>query len=162
MQKWILKNKDAIIKIIITVIATVIAGIILDLLKIISKSFIDNKNQMFVYFEDIFNLSISIRIYHILIIIIIWFFVSFVYRKIKDKIKKLKIIEAKYYTNLHSLDITRELNESVEKDKLKIVLSNNIAGDPHKGFTKRGLIKYRLNGKIDEKTYKEGEVINIE
>jgi len=99
--------------------------------------------------------------YLIILFIVLWIIFSEIYRKIKISHQGLKIINAKYYSNLYSVDITPELNDAIENNKLKIVLSNNIAGDPHKGERKNGKIKYKFDGKEDEKEYPEGEVIEL-
>jgi len=73
----------------------------------------------------------------------------------------IRIAEAKYYTDKKSIDITNELNNSIIKGRLKIVLSNNIAGDPDFGTQKKGKVKYIYGDKDYEKIYTEGDVIDI-
>jgi len=158
MKKWFLKNKNEILK---AVIVAIIAGIIFKLVEIIPNSIISHKNIVINYLSKILEFSITIRIYHVVSFIILWIIVSWLYRKIKNRNKKLKIIEAKYFTDSHSLNITNNLNDAIENNELKIVLSNNIAGDPHKGIIKKGKIKYKFNGQKAEKEYKEGDLIEL-
>jgi len=83
-------------------------------------------------------------------------------RKIKVSRQKLKIMSAKYYSDdSHSMDITSELNNAIQDNQLKIVLSNNIAGDPHHGIIKKGKIKYKIDRQEKEKEYKERELIEL-
>lgn len=80
----------------------------------------------------------------------------FIFRK-----RKLRIIDAWYGTGINRVNITRELNNSIFNNKLKIVLSNNIAGDPSFGVEKEGFIKYVFNKTEFEKKYKENETIDL-
>jgi hypothetical protein len=80
----------------------------------------------------------------------------FIFRK-----RKLRIIDAWYGTGINRINITRELNNSIFDNKLKIVLSNNIAGDPLFGKEKEGLVKYVFNKQEFEKKYKENEIIDL-
>ncbi len=73
----------------------------------------------------------------------------------------LRIIDAWYGKNDQKINITRELNNSIVGDKLKIVLSNNIAGDPVFGIEKEGVVNYIHNKNRLEKKYKENEVIDL-
>lgn len=155
MKKFIFKYKDKVTEVVIT-------GIILKfILEIIPNIIFDNKNFIFIYLMKILKFPILIKIYHIVLFAVLWFFISWIYRKIKGSMNKLIIVEAKYYTSTQSLDITKELNELIENDRLKIVLSNNIAGDPHRHVVKNGLIRYRINGNIYKKSYREGDIIDI-
>lgn len=158
MKKWLIKYKDQIlIGVISSIIAVIIIGCVTSLLGLIS----DKKNNIVNFLVNILKFSFIIKVYYVLIIGIIWSLVSVTFRFFKYKKQKLKIIEAKYYTDENSIDITRELNESIEDDELKIVLSNNIAGDPHHGTQKKGLVKYKINGFEDTKEYEEGNMIDI-
>jgi hypothetical protein len=155
MNKWFIKNKDGILK-------TIIAGVILKfVLEVLPKTISDHKNALVNYFGKILGFSFSIKVYYIILFIIFWLIVSWGYRKIINMNKKLKIIEAKYFTDLYSLDITSNLNDAVEDNRLKIVLSNNIAGDPHKGIIKKGKIIYKYKGNKNEKEYTEGGIIDL-
>jgi hypothetical protein len=69
--------------------------------------------------------------------------------------KKLEIIEAVYRTHKHSMDVTHKLNQRISNNTLDIVASNAIAGDPHPGFVKDLVIKYKVNGKEHTRTFPE-------
>jgi hypothetical protein len=78
-----------------------------------------------------------------------------------SRVDNLKIIKATYGSGETFLDITDQLNKLVNKGKLKIVLNNDIAGDPTPGSVKVGKIKYELNGKIFEKDYTENDTVEL-
>jgi hypothetical protein len=77
------------------------------------------------------------------------------------KDQKLKIIAATYGTDKNFFDITKALNESIKDNKLKLTLSNSIAGDPHLGFKKKGEVKYMYDGNEFKKNYIENDVIEL-
>ncbi len=74
---------------------------------------------------------------------------------------ELKILVARYGMDSTFLDITDKLNQAIINNKLKIVLSNNIAGDPIPGKVKKGTLEYRLGNKKITKEYIEGNVIDL-
>ena len=158
MKKWFLKYKDDILKAIIT---SVVFFCFQKITEAVFNYFLNHKEPIFYYLNVVLSFSFVIRIYQILLFIFIWFFISGVYREIKNRNLKLKIIEAKYFTEIHSVDITNELNDAIENNKLKIVLSNNIAGDPHKGVVKKATIKYRFNGQENQKEFQEESLIQL-
>jgi len=154
MKKWFVKNKDAIL---INFIAGVFVAITVQLFYL----FNNYHNDVFNCFQKVSNIYIKIPLYAIFLFICLIILLPKIYNTIKLRNKKLKIISANYYTDLHSIDITNELNNAIEDNKLKIVLSNNIAGDPHKGVVKKGKIKYTFNGQESEKDYQEGDLIEL-
>jgi len=164
MRKWVLKNKDDII---ITVISGIIVFFVNKILSFVFNLFSQNQNSIVAFFRKIFQFSVEIPTLKIPLFFIILFFVLLVivsklYNFIKLRGRKLKIIEAIYYTDdAHSIDITNELNKAIENDKLKIILSNQIAGDPHYGVVKKGRIKYKINGREEEKEYNEGDIVEL-
>jgi len=156
MKKWFIKNRDAIF---VGSIAGFIAGI---LLFIVNQLFYLLNSYQNSFLNFLYKLSkISIPLYAIVVFILLTILISKLYNIIKIKNKKLKIISATYYTELKSIDITDELNDAIENNKLKIILSNNIAGDPHKGAVKKGKIKYIFNGEEDQKEYQEDDLIKL-
>lgn len=163
LKKWFVKNKDKIrVGIVVYLGGNIIINIIYELIKIIPKSFADHKSVIINYLINVLDYSVAIKIYQIILYIILWIMLSRIRKKNTDRNKKLKIIEAKYYTDdLHSLDITGELDDAIENDKLKIVLSNNIAGDPEKGKRKRGMIKYSFDGQGSKVEIEENDLIDI-
>ena len=74
---------------------------------------------------------------------------------------ELRILVARYGLDSVFFDITDKLNQAVIDNKLKIVLSNNIAGDPVPGKVKQGTVEYRLGNKKITKEYIEGNVIDL-
>lgn len=158
MKKWFLKNYDSILK---TIVAGVALNAVTRFMEILPKSVIEHKGILFHYLDKFFNFPITLKLYHIILFTIIWLVISGMYSKLKHRNQRLRILAAKYFTETRSVDIKNELNNSIEHDHLKIVLSNNIAGDPHPGVVKRGSIKYKMNGKVYKGEYGEGEVIQI-
>ena len=110
---------------------------------------------------DILKIKISISVFSLLISIIIILTGYKIYKFIQLRKNKLKIVKANYGSDSKKIEITDELNNAVEDDKLKIVLSNNIAGDPHRGVKKKGEIKYKFNNEIKEKKCNESDLIEL-
>lgn len=73
----------------------------------------------------------------------------------------LEILKATYGLESTVVDITERLKGEVIDNKLKIVLSNKIAGDPVPGKIKRGIIEYKIGRRKASKEYIEGDVIDI-
>jgi hypothetical protein len=73
----------------------------------------------------------------------------------------LEIIKAVYGSNRKSIDITFQLSELIENDKLKFTVNNTIAGDPDIGVVKILKIKYSVNGVVYDKEFKEDQEVNI-
>lgn len=74
---------------------------------------------------------------------------------------RLTIVKATYGKNNKFVDITTQLNSQIDKNKLDIILSNEIAGDPIERVPKIGKIKYKYDGKIYTKEYVEMERIRL-
>ena len=103
----------------------------------------------------------KIPVYSLLLgFVIVWLFFA-IYGKIKISGNKLKIMKAIYGNDEHFIDITKELNDKVDNNKLKEILSNSIAGDPIKGTAKKGIIEYKYNGQSRKQEYKEGNTIEL-
>ncbi len=156
MKKWFLKNKDFLIS---TIIAGVVVFLICELLKLVGSS----RNEILNFLINLLKTTIKIKlpIFGLLLFFVLIVFVYRVYNIIKIKNRGLKILEAQYGTTKRSIDITWELNNAVKDDKLKIVLSNNIAGDPHPGKRKKGKVKYKLDGRVYKKDYNEDDLIEL-
>ena len=77
------------------------------------------------------------------------------------RIPVIKVLEAKYYTENKSLDVTDKINQMVRNCKRKITASNKIAGDPEKRVRKKLTIHYGIDGKIAKKTCNERETISL-
>lgn len=155
MKKWFLKNKDQII---ILVGTSLFVLFVYKFCEIIFRSISGNFSS---YLLKLINIRISIPIFYIILFIIIIIIIYKIYNYIKFKNRKLKIIKATYGTPGNVVDITNELNNAIMDNKLKIVLSNNIAGDPHVGVIKDGLIIYTYEGKESKKEYKENNTIEL-
>ena len=157
MQKFWIKNKDKLWTLPVLAILSWIFNKLLDFL---------HSNLITIDVHGFISAVVNFLNYKISILSIISGFlgVIFVYKifeRIKTSKRKLRIIKAVYGRDLVWLDITNELNRAVENDKLIIVLSNNIAGDPLVGVQKIGVIKYQYDGKIEEETFIEGVTINL-
>lgn len=106
-------------------------------------------------------LALEIPIYSLLIALSVIWIVFKIYLFVRVRRNKLQILTAIYGKNSRIVEITNQLNNLVENDKLKVVLSNALAGDPLYGKPKMGKVKYQYNGKISEKEYIEGETIEL-
>lgn len=83
------------------------------------------------------------------------------YRNFRIKSRSFKILSATYGSGNTFIDITNQLNDAVEDNKLKIVMSNNIAGDPTPGIRKKGKIRYEYANKESEIEYAESDTIDL-
>jgi len=156
MNKWLLKNKDQIL---ISVIASVGAGIILKLIDILPKSAVENKNIVSENLNKIFNFPI--KTYYIIIFAFLWFVISWIYGKVRIRFSRLKILEAKYGKNQNYIDISRELSDLIEDNKLKVVIGNSIAGDPLVGVNKEAVVTYKIDKKSGSVIVPEYEVLKL-
>lgn len=156
MNKWISKHRNTLIGIISFILLDKIIGKIIEIL---FDSFRFSKSLDFIIKALEFEISISIFSLSLSLLII---FISFkLYRKFIINRRNLKILDAEYGIQDKFINITNELNNAVENNRLKLVLSNNIAGDPYVGKNKIGKIKYKFNGNKFEKEYKESEIIEL-
>jgi len=81
------------------------------------------------------------------------------------KIKKLKVIEARYYSEKNHnnfIDVTEEIKNMVFKGQRSFFANNDIAGDPQKGARKKLTVTYRLDGNERTKTVNEGSTISLD
>tara|TARA_R100000700_G_scaffold41196_1_gene60427 strand:+ start:1586 stop:2494 length:909 start_codon:yes stop_codon:yes gene_type:complete len=74
----------------------------------------------------------------------------------------LKIISAEYGVGSQVIDVTSIVASRVEGDKLLTPVTNeSFSNDPAPNKTKRLKLKYELDGKVIDKTYSEGVVVEI-
>ena len=74
----------------------------------------------------------------------------------------LEIVEAVYGSSNHNIDVTAILRSMVDAGKLRIIVSNSLAGDPHYGVVKTLRIRYRLDDETEKTIVKtEGELLEI-
>jgi len=135
----------------------ILLGIILE--PVLSKIWVDSKNYITDFIKDV--VTISIPVYILVLFFVAYFLLHWGYSFAKVKRSGLQIIKAKYKTDQSSFDITRELNDAILDNKLRIILSNNIAGDPHYGVRKKGEVEYKYNGTRQTRAYIEGETIEL-
>lgn len=107
-------------------------------------------------------LKIQVSVFSVFIGLLLALLLIRVYKKhFVFKRRELRIIDAWYGKGDQKINITRELNNAISENKLKLVLSNNIAGDPAFGVEKEGCINYIYNKKELRREYKENEVIDL-
>jgi hypothetical protein len=104
-------------------------------------------------------LSIHISIFAIIFGVIASLIIWKIYFYITYHKNNLKIYKAVYGNNDRWIDITQELNQAISKNKLNIVLSNKIAGDPIHGIQKIGKVKYSYDDMISVREYIEGDSV---
>lgn len=73
----------------------------------------------------------------------------------------LEIIKAEYWTPKARFDITEELKRKIADNKLEIIASNDIKGDPDPGTVKKLSIEYKFNGITLIKEFTEGDNVVI-
>ena len=85
---------------------------------------------------------------------------SFSTQKVEGS-KQFEIIEAIYWTPRVQKDITQKLKALIKDNKLEVIASNEIDGDPDVGTRKKLTIKYNYNGMDLVKEYNEKEKIDL-
>jgi hypothetical protein len=105
-------------------------------------------------------LNYKLPVWSLIVSLFLAFIANKIYKKITN-IGKLEILKASYGAGSQKIDITENLNKAIIDNKLKIVLSNNIAGDPIFGKLKRGIVDYKIGSKVKRMLYFEGEVIEL-
>lgn len=86
------------------------------------------------------------------------------YEKLFKK-TKLEVIEARYYSvKNHSkfIDVTEAIKNMVHKGTRKVLVNNDIAGDPERGAGKELTVKYRLDGDERTKTANERSTMSLD
>jgi hypothetical protein len=71
----------------------------------------------------------------------------------------LEILEARYGTDRTNMDVVAELNDRIRGGSLKIIASNQMAGDPDFGHVKSLTVVYRFGGAIQTNQFREGDVV---
>lgn len=71
------------------------------------------------------------------------------------------ILSASYATTKASFNVKEKLDAMIEDNRLRVKASNDIAGDPDRGTHKELRIKYKVNEQILERTYNEGELVDL-
>lgn len=158
MRKWFLKHKDSIINGLISatifyILSTIVSAIMSSL----------HIKWTAIWVSVWHYLSFEIPVYSILAFVVILWVVLKSKAYIKYKIGKnnLKIVYADYGSPDRKITITNELNASIIENKLNIVLSNNIAGDPHPGVRKKSKIIYKYNGEEHTTEADEDQIIKL-
>lgn len=128
-------------------------------------NFFDRAKSIFGFLGYRYRIDISLPIFSILISVFTSISMVLSSKKLLQRYlgqrRKLQILEARYYTPKNSVDITDDLNSKISGDKLKVNLTNDIAGDPDKGVNKEGKVKYIYNRKEFERNYKEWDLIDL-
>lgn len=91
---------------------------------------------------------------------VVWVF-NKIWIRIKVDKSDLKITNATYGKNGAFVEVSDKLNAAVEGGKLRVLVSNAIAGDPVPGVPKVAKLTYRYGDREYRKEYVEGEVIEL-
>jgi hypothetical protein len=142
VQKLYLKIKDHWLFVILWLFVSWSLGKLFDLLlsnyqivgRLISETFF-----------TIATFKMTVPIVPVLSALILVGFIKRRVRAFQASQRKLRIIKATYGTNTKKIDITNELNNAIVDNKLKIIIDNNIAGDPHRRESKKAVVKYIFN-----------------
>ena len=70
-----------------------------------------------------------------------------------------EILEAGYGTDRTNMDVSAELGDRIRGGRLKIIASNQLAGDPDLGNVKSLTVVYRFGGAIQTNQFREGDVV---
>lgn len=167
--KWYLKNKDAILtRTIAGLLVLFIYGIISFFIGAFKNVRVPTNEilQFLVVFVNYeMNISFTISVFSITVsLILVGIFLGLLRKfRIKNILNqsKLRIVKATYGTENKNVDITQELNLAIVDDKLNLLLTNNIAGDPDVGIQKIGNIIYKFDGKKFKKEVVENSPINL-
>ena len=81
--------------------------------------------------------------------------------KIQVQSGDLEVLEARYGSSQKSIDIAQNLNDNIKNNKLSMIVSNEIAGDPDVGIVKSLKIRYRYQGREYERLFQEGGKIDL-
>jgi hypothetical protein len=75
----------------------------------------------------------------------------------------LHVVEAIYYTQKNSANVTAKMNQLVENNRLMMIVSNDLVdgNDPDYGTRKKLRVKYETNGVEITKEYKERDLLNL-
>lgn len=148
IQGWFFRIKDSWIFFLVFFLLNLILPLF------VSKINVNNLIYLLIFF------NYKLPIWSLILSLFLAFVANRVYKNITNK-GKLEILEASYGVGTKWIDITAYLNKAIINNKLKIVLSNNIAGDPIEGKLKRGIVDYKIGRKNRRMVYFEGEVIEL-
>ncbi|HEX9048846.1 MAG TPA: hypothetical protein VF988_17605 [Verrucomicrobiae bacterium] len=70
-----------------------------------------------------------------------------------------EIVEASYGTDRTNLDVAAELSDRIQKNSLKVVADNSLAGDPDFGRVKTLSVVYRVGGTLWTNQFREGDIV---
>lgn len=84
-----------------------------------------------------------------------------IWKIVKIKRSKLKIIKAQYGYGNKWVDITSELNDKVSDNNLIALISNDIAGDPVPGTLKVASVHYEIGKKKVNINVNENEILKL-
>jgi len=73
----------------------------------------------------------------------------------------LVIIEGRYGTRDHRVDVVKQLNSAITDDNLHIYVGNQLAGDPCPNAPKDLFVRYRYKNREFEKTINEGADLDL-
>lgn len=151
INKWYIKHKDHLLWVFIFFLIFYFIGKILDY---ITPRLAESGLHIF---TRINNLHIAIPADSLVIGAAV-IYVILKYR-LETSINKnrLKILSAKYGANNSFIGITDELNKAVRDNKLVMLVSNDIGGDPIPGVRKVATIHYEYNGKKHNININESE-----
>lgn len=99
------------------------------------------------FIKKIIAFKITVPVVPLILLLIFCILIYRIYIIIKTWRSKLKIISATYGANSKFINITNELNAAISKNKLKIWINNDIAGDPTRHTLKKAEVKYSFKGK---------------
>ena len=71
------------------------------------------------------------------------------------------IHSATYGAQGYVVDVTRILMARVSNNQLKVLASNDLAGDPIYGLPEYLTVEYSYEGRRDVKTVREGDLLNL-
>ncbi len=156
MQKLYLKIKDHWIFWVATILFTWFLGKKLDYLY---------DNKLFGEIPDlvvkIISFRIAVPVVPLILTTLLSSFLYKIFRKFKNRKNELKIISAIYGAKNKYINVTNELDNLIFENKLKIIIGNNIAGDPIYGVPKKAKISYSFRGKKFEITCDENELLEL-
>jgi hypothetical protein len=74
---------------------------------------------------------------------------------------RLEILEASYWTENKTIDVTEQIRKRIAGDKLEVIAGNDIRGDPENGQVKTLSVLYRFDGVAGTNEVREGGLMLI-
>lgn len=155
IRKWWIKSKEGL-NLPVLVIGGVIYGLSQRLIN--SLNIRIPRNSLGFLFK---TYSVSFSVISVFILIGLFFIVYQALWAIVFSRRKLKILSAKYGASETFVDITSELNKMVKGNKLVVLISNSISGDPLPNIGKRAIVTYENSGKKKTVEVNEGQILSI-